>query len=252
MVKRRAPEKTIAPEYVLGKDLDLADLRGELLARSHSGRLECIVGYRRKDQPWDLAYFHPSVGIREGAAKAPGRFIDLDRGMLRESVFISPDTYYKIIKDRWIVFPSGASSYFGVIKESDRTEDVELTREIFGATLQEIEEVARAFSKIIGRGYHEMVRLPRSTFSKTQSNDCDLTQALIPRNFPYLAFEQAQYAWSHISFYGFYRLLSFVCGGADSSPIARAMVESGVEPQILRRLIDNAQVYGPPLIVKRY
>lgn len=252
MVKRPAPEKAIDPDYVLGAALDFTDLRGELLARNLSGHLECIVGYRRADQPSDLAYFHPSVGVREGERKAAGQFIGLDRGTLRESSFLNPESRYKLIKDRWIIFPTGTSSYFGVIRAADSAEDIELTREVFGATLEEIEVVARAFSKVIGRGYQEIVRLPRSTFSKTQSNACDLTRVLIPKNFPYLAFEQAQYAWSHVSFHGFYRLLSFTCRDTESSPIAKAMVDSGVELQTLSRLVSNSEVYGSPLTVKRY
>src|SRR5687767_1460266 len=123
MAKRSAPEKPIDPDYVSGTALEFTDLHSEFLARNLSGHLECIVGYRRTDQPWDLPYFHPSVGLREGGRKAAGQFIDLDRGTLRESSFLNPDSRYKLIKDRWITFPTGTSSYFGVIMAADRLED---------------------------------------------------------------------------------------------------------------------------------
>lgn len=250
MGKKRTAEKPIEPGFVLGRDVDLANARGEILAVDQSGRVRCIVGYRRKDQPWDLAYFHPSVGAPEGGGNAPGRFIALERGTLCSSSFLHPEVYYKIIEDRWVVFPRGTDSHFGVIRSEDHLEDVQLTQAVFGATFAELELAARSFSMVIGRGYPELARLPRITFSKSRSNNCDLTQVLIPREFPYLAFEQAQYAWSHISLYGFYRILSFVCGSTERGPIAKAMMDGGLDAALLQRFIDNSQVYGAPFTVQ--
>jgi hypothetical protein len=181
------------------------------------GNTHCIVGYRTKDQPRDLPYYHPSVAARDRDGRSSYRFVELRKGTLAQSSFLRNDQYYRPINDRWLVLPSGADTYFGVISRRDRAEDELMTRQLFGGTAGDITAVAGAFSHLIGRGYREIVRLPRVTFSKTRNNECDISGCLIPKDFPYVAFEDSQYAWSHISLHGFYRLLSFCA--AQSQPI---------------------------------
>jgi hypothetical protein len=156
------------------------------------------------------------------------------------------------INDRWLMLPSGANNYFGVITEKNRKEDAEMTRQLFGGISEEIAEVAGAFSHLIGRGHHEMVRLPRITFSKTRQNQCDISGCLIPRDFPYLAFEDSQFAWSHISLHGFYRLLSFLCSAKSSNPMRQAMLDSGISEGLLDALIANDDGVGEPIPYPEY
>jgi hypothetical protein len=139
-----------------------------------------------------------------------------------------------------VILPTGTSSYFGVVVRVDHKEDLELTRALFGGTKREIEIAAVALAQITGRHYHEMVRLPRVTFSKTRNNQCDISGCLIPKEFPYVAFEGAQYDWSHVSLHGFYRLLSFLCSSSAQSVVRRALVEAGVAEDVLSTFSSNA------------
>lgn len=104
--------------------------------------------------------------------------------------------------------------------------------------MEEFETVAHALARTVGRLLHPALRLPRLTFSKTRGNHCDLSGCLIPQNFPYVAFNDAQYDWGHVSLYGLYRLLSFTCPSSES-PTATTLENAGVSVELLRRFIDN-------------
>jgi hypothetical protein len=145
------------------------------------------------------------------------------------------------------VLPSGTDGYFGVMSKEERREDVDATRALFGGTSEDITRVAAALSRVIGRGYHDAMRLPRTTFSKTRSNQCDFSGCLILKDFPYIAFDQSQCPWSHVSLYGFYRLLSFLCFEKAGNPLRAAMLKSDVTEGLLDMLIKHAESYGEPL-----
>jgi len=133
----------------------------------------------------------------------------------------------------------------------DQQEDAELTRSIFGGTYEEIESVAIALAKVTGR-HQEMLRLPRLTFSKTRSHRCDITDCLIPQNFPYLAFEDSHYGWSHVSLYGLYRALSFLCPSVERSPTFRALVDAGIPEDVLKKFASNTELNGRALPAPEY
>jgi hypothetical protein len=95
-----------------------------------------------------------------------------------------------------------------------------------------------------------MVQLPRVTFSKTRNNSCDLTGCLFPKDFPYLAFDQSQYAWSHVSLFGFYRLLGFLC--PSRSAVREAMERSELDTGVIDMLVDAGAQYGEPLPYPSY
>jgi hypothetical protein len=124
-------------------------------------------------------------------------------------------------------------------------EDLELTRQLFGGTFDEAESCAVSLAKLFGRYYGEIIRLPRIAFSKTRENKCDLTGCLIPRNFPYIAFEQSEYDWSHVSLFGFYRLLSLLCSKNRKSAISCALQDDGIDESLLERLIEWAGIGHP-------
>jgi hypothetical protein len=107
--------------------------------------------------------------------------------------------------------------------------------------------VAVAVGHITGRRHHEAVRMPRLTFSKSRRNSCDLTKCLIPSNFPYVAFEDSQYDWGHVSLFGFYRLLSFLCSSSGNNAIANALVEKGIPTETLDRLTNGPTLYAHPI-----
>jgi hypothetical protein len=247
----RAKLPPVAPEgFVQGKDIDPSRWGRDNIAIDQAGRVRCIIGYQDDDQPHDLAYYSPSVATREKDWRNSYNFVELSRGALQRSFFLRGESWYRIVEDRWLILPSGADSYFGVISRADRAEDEELTRALFGGTREEIETVARAMAPIAGRGYHETVDLPRVTFSKTRNNRCDITNGLIPREFPYLAFEGAQYDWSHVSLFGFYRILSFLCPSRADSPVWKALLDRGVEESLLHRFVENGEGNIQPLQVR--
>jgi hypothetical protein len=93
-----------------------------------AGNLRCFLGYRRADQPLDLPYYSPSVALQDKDGRKSYRFVGLQRGTLEKSSFLRDEAYYRVLEDRWLILPSGTSSYFGVISRDKREEDCALTR----------------------------------------------------------------------------------------------------------------------------
>jgi hypothetical protein len=160
---------------------------------------------------------------------------------------LAPPDSYRVLDDRFVALPSGADSYFGVLERESRTEDVELTRQLFGATNSEVQYVAARFGELTGRISNAYSNAGRVTFSRTRNNDCDICGCLIPREFPYLGFEQAQYSWGHISLYGFYKLLAFLCSGRREGPVRHYLLNAGVDEGLLDRLIACGNRYHAPI-----
>ncbi len=251
MSRRNQLPTTIPPGFTQGAKFDLSTWRGGEIAVDLAGNVRCIVGYRRDDQPLDIPYYSPSVAARDKEGRTSYRFVELRSGSLSRSSFLRDETYYRLREDRWLILPSGADSYFGVISRDNRDEDSQLTRSIFGGTRENIESVAVALAKVAGRQRHEIFRLPRVTFSKTRNNRCDISGCLIPMNFPYVAFEDSQYDWSHVSLHGFYRLLSFLCSN-KASPVRRALIDAGVREEILVTLVSNVEGNTHPIAFPDY
>jgi hypothetical protein len=252
VARRSETSITPPPGFVLGKDIDLSLWHDSEIAIDMNGRVYCYVGYKSEKEHNHLPYYSPSVALRERDGRTSFRFVELFQGSLSVSGFFRDDQFYQVLSDRRVVFPRGSISYFGVLSRDRGTEDATLTRAVFGGTHEEIEGVATAFAKVSGRSYHEMARLPRLTFSKTQDNRCDVSGCLIPKNFPYIAFEDAQYSWSHVSLHGFYRLLAFLCPPSRPSPIAQAMVSSGITEDVLKRFSENTDHIAYPLPSTEY
>lgn len=217
---------------------------GELIVNA-AGDVRCYLGYISNAQPQSLSWYSPCVALRDEDGLTSCRFVELRGGLLRKTSLPRSEDHYRPLVDRWLELPRGADSFFGVVDRKTRDMDEELTRRLFGGTRADIDSIAKALSRVVGRSYHEMAQLPRVTFSKTRINSCDLTGCLIPKDFPYLAFDQSQYAWSHVSLHGFYRLLGFLC--PSRSAIRDAIERSDVENGVLDRLLKAGQQYGEPL-----
>lgn len=252
MVGRSKQPIEVPPGFLLGASIDLSSWQGGELVVDLAGNVHCYVGYTREDQPLDLPWYAPCVALRDKGGRSSYRFVELRRGMLRRSAFLRENDHYYVLSDRWLILPRGADSYFGIIDQKSREEDIARTREVFGGTRSDIELVATALSKIIGRSYQETLQLPRVTFSKTRSNSCDISGCLIPKDFPYLAFDASPYDWSHMSLHAFYRLLAFFCASERANPVRRALVESGVSEEVLNVLLKAAAEYAHPLPFPRY
>lgn len=252
MAGRTNPIAAPPEGFIQGKDIDLSTWHGGEIIIDQRGRVHSILGYRREAQSRDLPYYPPSVALRDRDGKYSHRFVELFHGTLQETSFLRAESWYRIVDDHWLILPSGADPYFGVISRADRREHEPYTQATFGGTFKEIAMVARALAPIAGRSYHQMADLPRLTFSKTRDNRCDISNCLIPRSFPYLAFESAQYDWSHVSLHGFYRLLAFLFPVRTDSLIWKTFRESGISEDLLTRFVENGDGNAQPLPAREY
>jgi hypothetical protein len=248
----RTKQPTTAPRgFALGRDIDISKWHIGELVGDPEGRIRCILGYQREEQPFDLPWYSPSVALHDRDGRSSFRFVELRRGIVERCGLLNDSGYFKLIDDRYLNLPRGASSYFGVTTRGGGEQDDDATRQVFGATMGEFTAAARAVAAVVGRDFPEMLQLPRLTFSKTRSNSCDVTGCLIPKDFPYLAFDEAQYHWSHVSLFGFYRLLSFMCPNEQGSPVARALLGAGLPAELLARLREHGMSYSIPLYPDR-
>lgn len=246
MSRKRGPQ-SVPQGFTPRDELSIDAWEHDSIAVSSSGEAFFYVGYRREDQPHDIPYYAVSVAARDGRKEDSRRLVRFIGGTLTFDFFLRAHETYQLIDDRFVALPSGADSYFGVLIKGSRAEDENLTRQLFGATINELSAVAAAFGELTGRVSRSYSEAGRVTFSRSRNNDCDVSACLIPRNFPYLAFEQAQYDWSHISLYGFYRLLAFLCSGGRESPIKRGLLDAGLEGELLHRLIKCGQQHHDPI-----
>jgi hypothetical protein len=92
---------------------------------------------------------------------------------------------------------------------------VKLTRQLFGATFEELDAFLQIFQSAVRRPVDPQLyvfqKRPRITFSGSRDNFCDLTMAYIPKGFPYIAFADSGFFGGHISLHGFYCLLALIC-----------------------------------------
>jgi len=245
------PHKSNPPpnqSHVFG--LDISSWHGGELISSVDGEVRCYLGYRSERQRFDLLWYSPSAALQDKDGRDSRRFVELRGGLLRTSALPRSEQPQKLLTDRLLILPRGADSFFGVIDRQTRDLDEELTRRLFGGTCDDIESVAKALARVVGRGFHEMAQLPRVTFSKSRNNSCDLTGCLIPKDFPYLAFDQSQHAWSHVSLFGFYRLLGFLC--PPRSAVREAMERSELAAGAIDMLVEAGSQYGEPLPYPSY
>lgn len=234
--------------FVLGSSIDPIDWNDSALAEDRYGHVYSFVGYQSEKPTLDRPYFAPSVAARYRDGRYSDRFVGLRYGTLRTSSFFRDDSFYRIIPDRRIEFPSGASSYFGVIVPGPTwQEDAILTRQVFGATHSELESLARAVALVAGRDDGPYRQYPRATFSRTRSNRCDISGCLIPREFPYVAFNGAQFDWSHVSLHSFYRLLAFLCPRNRESAVMAALIENGFDRELLAEIVEGRESWDEPL-----
>lgn len=126
-------------------------------------------------------------------------------------------------------------TYYGVMK--NYVEDEKLTRAVFGLTCYELEQLLRCYAKTLGE-YSDYGQYPRLTRSGRSSNFCDLTDAWILEKFPYIAFAQSGYEFSHISLWGFYRHVQLLAKNSMDSMMSRVLLDAGLDKNILERLFE--------------
>lgn len=205
------------------------------IAVDATGKAHCYLGYRAPGQDASLQLVSPQVGLRTPEGLASRHFVSLERGRLSWSQFLSASGYYRLVDDKCVRFPTGANSHFCVLDLGSREEDAELTRQVFGATAEEYQQIADAIGRATGLTEW---RSPRVTFSRAGDNLCDMTGGLIPREFPYVAFAESQYHWGHVSLWGMCRFVAFVCPSRRASRVRGLLVEEGVSESLIDRVVD--------------
>ena len=226
-----------------GKDFTIGDCHNAIFI-SESDRIFCYQGLYLNDedgssarifkQPYHLRKYH-SIDAEildevKGFYRVENGCILLDNYI--DNGFYGNNLYKKI--DCGIHFPCPDNYYAVVVNGRD---DENLTRGIFGLIHEEIEALLEAYAITMGtnRVYGTYPRLTRST---TGSNYCELTETWIPRQFPYIAFNESMYEFSHISLYGFYRHVQLVTGKKINSVFSKCLLKSGGTEDILKRVFD--------------
>lgn len=228
-------------EPVKGKDITISDHFPALYV-SDTDEVFCYLGVCLNDESKRFVFMHPYYmqgkhSTDKKLAKEIRGFYRLTEGciILDEYVdnrFWGDRTYKKV--DVGIRFPS-PDTYYAVLL--DRNEDKELTRAVFGLTYDEMESAVEAYARIVGT-YSEYVTYPKLTRSIRSANFCDMTDVWIPEKFPYIAFNESGYEFSHISLWGFYRYVQLFTGCKLSSTVSQCFLKLGVSEDILKRLFD--------------
>jgi hypothetical protein len=173
-------------------------------------------------------------------------FVELRAGGLYRSSFLSDEQHYDIREDLFLRFPFKQNSSYGVFNATTEELEPDLTRQLFGATQEELERLLLSFfcASHFPIKEEEQRIFCRTTCSRT-ANACDLGRFLIPPGFPYITFGDG-----HISLQGFYRHLAFLCEhrsmnlNRPASSFFKVLVEHGGEIEVIKRLKEAAFTYG--------
>ena len=114
-------------------------------------------------------------------------------------------------------------------------DDIALTKAVFGLTASELYDLVNA-SKIVLSFTGDYSWFPRLTRSVNRDNYCDLTGSWIPAKFPYIAFAESGYDYSHVSLLGFYRLIQLLTYGRIDSEVSKKYLELGIDKNLLYRV----------------
>jgi len=172
----------------------------------------------------------------------------LERGTLFWDKFLNEHHKFKKLQELFVRFPAGPNNFYGVYKREEPIlggVDIEATREIFGATQEELENLTVIYRRLMGG---PGTTRPRTTFSKNGPNPCDLSGSLIPKQFPYIAFEHSSDLWGHVSLSGFYRHLDFMLRDKRNCALWPRMIEEGIDEDFLNDLIDNIPIMPSSII----
>lgn len=176
-------------------------------------------------------------------------FYRLESGVIYRDAFLDKDTLFPFEVaevSRYIDLPTSAFSYFGVCSRETREEDSVATRLVFGLTYEELSEILSIYGNIFGLG-NTYQRFPRITRSTQKDNRCDLSYAWIPRNFPYITFDDSTCPFSHISLGAFYKHMRLLLLHGPRSVAWKAMVEAGANEGTLERIVHMQTSWQPPV-----
>lgn len=135
-------------------------------------------------------------------------------------------------------FPSPQDMTYCVYYDQQKNLEDILTEKIFGLSYRDLAELLQQFNDIFRIAQKDYFsRYPKITRSIKKDNECELSNLWIPSEFPYIAFGESSYLYSHVSLYGFYNHIKFITGGNRESPIAKKLIENGLNPEILKKVL---------------
>ena len=230
---------------------DLENLGGDSIFCSENGLIKCLYGFRPDNMKADTFCYYPSVGFGDKDKLDKRNFIELQHGALLWAS--DPTSGYRpdfIVNNLYADFPTGTDNYFGVFFDTNHELDAVATAKVFGFTYEELETIIKAYSKVLNISVYQEGRI---TFSKTRSNDCDLTGNTIPRNFPYITVKESSSVWSHISLFGFYSHLSLLMQNGKRSTFFQTMVKNGCSEEYLERTFNiTSEVFGSQVVLRDF
>ena len=228
-------------EPMKGKDITIGNHFPEVFV-SETDEVICYLGICLNDESRKYTFMHPFYmqgkhSTDKNIAKEIKGFYRLAEGCIIIDKYVDNgfgrDRLYKKL-DVGIRLPY-PDTYYAVLV--DQKKDTELTRAVFGLACDELESVLETYAKIVGT-YSEYITYPKLTRSMRSMNYCDMTDAWIPEKFPYIAFSESGYEFSHISLWGFYRHVQLFTGNQLRSAISQLFLKTGVSEAVLKRLFE--------------
>lgn len=240
-------------EPVQGNDITIGNDFPEILI-SDTDQVFCYFGICLTDEryrrslfmcPYDMQGKHSTD---KRVSKEIQGFYRLADGCIVLGRYVDNRPYSARIYKRinaLIRFPS-PGTYYGVLINHE--EDEPLTRALFGLTYRELASLLEAYAKVMGTE----PPYPKLTRSISSENYCDLTEALIPAKFPYVALGESGNGFSHVSLWGFYGHVQLLTGCKMESSISQLLLKAGATEEVLQRLFDVGRtIYSQTKVTRK-
>lgn len=236
-----------SPEQI-GKNIVIPDSSHEALYLSECGELFCYFGIYGKDKsqvsferwPYYLKGKHT-----KNCEKYIKGFFRIQDGCILLTRFVDQEFYndkrYKQLGNYIVRMPVANTCYFGIERRIETKnswcfeENKELSRACFGLTYRELAHLVKIYSEKLGK-CNEYVQYPRITRSMSSDNFCDITSIWIPPKFPYIAFDDSGYSFSHVSLYGFYRHIGVMLSMGSDTVASKILENKTFSNEIIGRI----------------
>ena len=233
----------IEEEEIICKDILLPDFFPAIYIDEHDN-IYCYYGILDKDRfllesyPYWLKEQKPAEVKKHirGYFRLENGLILADKEFIDEKNLFRKQTKCKKIP-AIIQLPSTNNNPYGVYYEKSKEIEEELTKKIFGISYDDLSQLIYHFNscfKMITQTCYN--KYPSITRAIRNDNYCDITDMWIPTGFPYIAFSESGYYYSHISFYGFYQQIKFITLNNLESSVSKQLIENGLNPEVLEKV----------------
>lgn len=181
-------------------------------------------------------------------------FYRLEKGIIYKSKFIDEETYksFNVAEvDAYLGLPDSATTRYGICEKGTQNEISALSRMAFGLTYDELDSILKAYGMVFNLG-NVFQQIPRITRSNQKNNACDLSDSWIPRGFPYVAFAESQYAFSHVSLNAFYQYFKLLLINGKKSIVWDALAESGANKTTLEQILEYSYMPYPAVRYREF